>query len=157
MSKRVLTDRFLKSLPPAPAGKRRIEWDGAVPGFAVRVTDKLREGRKALARSVTFVLVARYPGSTNPAPRAIGEYGAITLEAARAKARTWIELLAKGIDPKIAEERQRQEEQRRRANSFASVAEDFIREKASSSPQHSRHRAAALFLGDRSTGVWTRA
>jgi hypothetical protein len=128
---------FLEVHSPAPAGKRRIEWDGAVPGLGVRITDKKREdsGRKALARSVTFVLVARYPGSTNPAPRAIGEYGAISLETARAKARTWIDLLAKGVDPKHEEERQRREEQRRRANSFAAVAEDFIKNKVAGERQ----------------------
>ena len=42
MPKRVLTDRLLKSLPPAPAGKRYIKFDGAAPGFCVRVTDKKR-------------------------------------------------------------------------------------------------------------------
>jgi hypothetical protein len=74
MSKRTLTDRFLKSLKPAPAGKRPIYFDAVVPGLGARVTDK---------GTVTFVLVARYPGSSNPSPRQIGKYGAVTLEEAR--------------------------------------------------------------------------
>jgi integrase len=118
MPKRTLTDRFLKSLKPAGAGKRYIEWDALVPSLGVRVTDKGK---------ITFVLVARFPGSSNPTPRALGEYGAITLEAARGKARTWLELIAKGIDPKHEAERERLESHDRQKNSFAAVAEDFIK------------------------------
>ena len=118
MSKRVLTDRLLKSLKPAPAGKRPLIWDSIVPGLAVRITDKGK---------LTFVLVTRYPGSRNPAPRALGEYGALTLDAARTKTRAWLELITKGIDPKREVERERIEWQRRQKNSFAAVAEDFIK------------------------------
>jgi integrase len=117
MQKRVLTDRALKALKPAPAGKRYDVMDGVVPGLAVRVTDK---GQRS------FVLVARYPGASNPTRRALGDYGAITLEAAREKARDWIELIQRGTDPKHAEERERQAAARERENSFAAVAEDFI-------------------------------
>jgi Arm DNA-binding domain len=84
----------------------------------VRVTDKGK---------ITFVLVARFPGSSNPTPRALGEYGAITLEAARGKARTWLELIAKGIDPKHEAERERLESHGRQKNSFAAMAENFIK------------------------------
>ena len=41
----------------------------------------------------------------------------------------WLELVRKGIDPQIAEERQRQVELRQRRNTFAAVAEDFIADK----------------------------
>jgi hypothetical protein len=51
MPNRVLTDRFLKSLPPTPAGKRYIEFAGAVPGSGVRVTDKKRVEPDAPGRS----------------------------------------------------------------------------------------------------------
>ena len=78
--KKPLTDRAILHLKPAPIGKRRIVWDAIVPGLGVRVTEK---GVK------TFVLVVRYPGSANPVPRSLGVYGAITLEAARGKARDW--------------------------------------------------------------------
>jgi integrase len=119
MAKRNLTDRTLKALKPAPKGKTYDVMDSVVPGFGVRVSDT---GRR------TFILVARY-GSSNPTRRALGEYGELTLEKARQKARDWLELIRQGKDPKDEEERQRLAEQRRRANSFAAVAEDFIAEK----------------------------
>jgi Arm DNA-binding domain len=117
MTKKALTDRALKALKPAPTGKRYDLMDGVVPGLGVRVTDK---GQR------TFVLIARYPGASNPTRRALGEYGAITLDQARAKARGWIEMVQRGTDPKHAEERDRQAAARERENSFAAVAEDFI-------------------------------
>jgi integrase len=121
MPKRTLTDRFLKSLKPAAPGKRLIVGDSVVPGFGVRVTDK---GTK------TFVLVNRF-GGKNPTPRALGEYGALTLEGARGMARQWLGLIGNGIDPKREAERRRLERQRRQKDSFAAVAEDFIKREGS--------------------------
>jgi integrase len=92
--------------------------DTDVPGLGVRVNDK---GLK------TFVLLTRYPGSPNPTRRALGEYGAMGLEAARQKARHWQELIRRGVDPKDEEERVRRSENERRENSFAKVAADFER------------------------------
>jgi hypothetical protein len=37
--KEVLTDRRLLALKQAPAGKRVMIWDAAVPSFGVRITD----------------------------------------------------------------------------------------------------------------------
>ncbi len=119
MTKRTLTDRGIKASKPPKAGRYEV-MDSVVPGFGIRVTDR---GAKS------FILVARYPGSDNPTRRALGSYGAISLEAARAKARQWIELITKGIDPAVEEERQRAATLRARANTFAAVAEDFIAEK----------------------------
>ena len=90
MAKRNLTDRTLKALKPAAAGKLYDVMDSVVPGFGVRVSDS---GRR------TFMLVARYPGSSNPARRAIGVYGAITLADARQKAQDWLKLIEAGKDP----------------------------------------------------------
>lgn len=120
MARKALTDRTLKALQPAPKGKRYDLADAVVPGLGVRVTDK---GQK------TFVFVARYPGSKNPTRRALGEYGALTLEQARSKARGWIEMIQRGVDPAQHEERERLAEERRRQNTFGAVAEDFISEK----------------------------
>jgi integrase len=92
--------------------------DTDVPGLGVRVNDK---GLK------TFVLLTRYPGSPNPTRRALGEYGAMSLEAARQKARHWQELIRRGVDPKDEEERVRRSENERRENSFAKVVADFER------------------------------
>lgn len=120
MPKKTLTDRTLKALKPAAKGQRYEVMDAVVPGFGARVTDK---GQR------TFILVARYPGSSNPTRRAVGEYGDIGLEAARQKARGWLELIRQGKDPREEEERQRAAEERKRANTFAAVAEDFITNK----------------------------
>lgn len=118
MPREVLTDRKLKALKPALTGQRFELMDAIVPGLAIRVTDK---GKK------TFVLVARYPGSPNPTRRALGAYGALSLEQARERSREWLALISKGIDPKEQEERQRAAEQRKRDNSFGAVVEDYLR------------------------------
>jgi integrase len=90
LAKKPLTDRGIAALKSAPLGKRQLVWDAMVPGLAVRVTDK---GTKA------FVLVGRFPGSSNPTARAIGRVGAISLEDARHRARDWLSLIAQGHDP----------------------------------------------------------
>jgi integrase len=110
---RNFTDRYLKSL--RPTGKHYDKWD--LDGFGVRVSDK---GTK------TFVLMARYPGSNNPTRRAIGHYPAVSLAKARQTAAQWREWIAKGKDPADEINRQRAAEERKRANSFRAVAEDFI-------------------------------
>jgi integrase len=120
MPKRTLNDRAMKALKPALPGKLYDVTDTVVPGFGVRVSDS---GRR------TFILIARYPGSRNPTRRALGEYGELTLEKARTKARDWLELIGKGIDPREDQERQRLAQYRKRANLFAAVAEDFIKDK----------------------------
>jgi integrase len=119
MAAKVLTDRRLQALGPAPAGKRVLVPDGIVPGLSVRVTDR---GTK------TFVLVRRYPGSNNPAPRALGEYGALTLEQARSKARLWLDLVQKGIDPRTREDEERGAEQQKQTNTFAAAFELFVKQ-----------------------------
>jgi hypothetical protein len=120
VAKKNLTDRTLKSLKPARAGKHYDVFDVRFPGFGVRVADTGR---------LTFVLTLRYPGSKNPARRALGRYPAMSLEQARGKASEWVALVEKGVDPAIEAERQRVAEVRRQENSFAAVAEDFTRDK----------------------------
>jgi integrase len=118
MARKRLTDRTLKALAPADPGKRYDVMDADVPGLGIRVTDK---GQR------TFVLLTRYPGSSNPTRRALGEYGVLSLEQARAKARLWHDLIRRGVDPKEQEANQRRVEQQRRDDSFRAIAEDFIR------------------------------
>ena len=113
-AKKPLTDRAIKALQPTPEGKRRIVWDAIVPGLGIRITDR---GVKK------FVLVTRYPGSTSPAPRSLGAYGAISLEAARTKARAWLELIAGGVDPEQAAARKREQ-------TFQAISEEYLRRKA---------------------------
>src|SRR6516162_939156 len=118
MAKRNLADRTLKALKPAASGKHYDVMDSVVPGFGVRISDT---GRR------TFILVKRFPGSANPTRLALGEFGALSLEKARTKARDWLELIRAGKHPKVEEERRRAAEERKRANSFRAVAEDFIK------------------------------
>jgi integrase len=120
MTKRPLTDRTIKSLAnkPAKPGKTYDVPDALVPGLSVRV---MPSGRR------TFILVTRFPGRRNPTRRSLGAYGAITLDAARERARVWLDLIRRGIDPQVEEERQRTAELRKQAHTFAAVAEEFIR------------------------------
>jgi hypothetical protein len=120
MTRRVLNDRGLKALKPAKPGQRYEVGDAQMAGLVIRVTDK---GTK------TFALVARYPGYKNPTRRELGKYGAIGLAEAREKARGWLALLEKGIDPAIEAERERLAEQRKQADTFAVVAETFFARK----------------------------
>jgi integrase len=112
--KKPLTDRAIKSLQPTAEGKRRIVWDAIVPGLGIRVTDR---GVKS------FVLVTRYPGADSPAPRSLGIYGGISLEAARNKAREWLALIAAGTDPEQAAARKREQ-------TFQAISEQYFLRKA---------------------------
>ena len=116
--KRKFTDTFLRNLRPAPPGQRAEHMDTVVPGFGVRVTDK---GRK------TFMLLARYPGSTNPTRRKLGEYPSLSLEKARKKARDWIDLIKDAKDPREEDDARRRAEMRRRADTFDSVVDEYIK------------------------------
>jgi integrase len=110
-AKKILTDRAIRALNPAPAGKRLLVWDAQVPGLGVRVTDT---GQK------TFVLVTRYPGDRNPSPRALGTYGAMSLDTARTRGREWLAHIADGVDPKI-------QKAAREANTLEAIAEIYLR------------------------------
>jgi integrase len=72
-------------------------------------------------------LVTRFPGAKNPTRRALGEYGELTLEGARTKARRWLEMIQAGKDPAVEEGRAKREELRKQKHTFASVAEEFIK------------------------------
>jgi Arm DNA-binding domain len=78
-----LTDRKLKAL--RSKGVRYDVMDRDVPGFGVRVSE---------AGLRTFILITRFPGSSNPTRRAIGEYPAMSLETARSQARHWRDLVS---------------------------------------------------------------
>jgi integrase len=117
-----LTDKGLRALRKADAGTTYDRPDAVVPNLVVRVSPK---GRK------TFVLYTRFPGSKNPARRALGKYGVMSLDEARKKARHWLELIEKGRDPADDERALQIEQERKRANSFRNVCEDFFAEKLS--------------------------
>lgn len=118
MARVTLTDKYIKSDTRVPETGRADYFDALVPGLALRVS---ASGHRS------FALVARYPGSSNPTRRAIGEYGAVTLDAARQTARDWLALLIKGVDPKVEAERQRAAARRAQNNTFGHIAEEFLR------------------------------
>jgi Arm DNA-binding domain len=93
--------------------------------------------------------MARYPGSRDPARRKLGVYGEVTLEHAREKARDWLDLIRKGIDPAIAEQEKRQAALRLQANTFAAVAEDYLRlEVIGPDPEKPRQRRGSMVARD---------
>jgi integrase len=139
VEKRYLTDRYLKAIKPAPAGKRVIHWDTVVPGFGIRVSDKSNKNNVG-----TFVLDVRWPGSSNPAPRKVGFFAVVSPSAAddaapvgcrmslargREIATEWRHDIARGIDPKQKAEDQRHAEEKRRASTFAAAVEKYAKEK----------------------------
>jgi integrase len=118
VARRILTDRFILSSSSKPATGRTDHVDALVPGLALRVS---AGGHRS------YVLIARYPSKPkNPTRRTLGRAGELTLEQARAKARGWLALIRRGIDPKVEEARQRAALQRSQVNTFAHVAEEFL-------------------------------
>jgi integrase len=111
-----LTDRKVQSLKAAPKGERYQVMDALVPGFGVRVTDG---GVK------TYIMQARYPGSSNPARRELGRTDVLDLKDARSKAGDWHKLIKQGLDPALVEQRKREEAVKAQANTFAAIFEDY--------------------------------
>jgi integrase len=150
-----LTDRYIRSRKPAASGQRDEFRDAVVPALRLRVTDR---GHKS------FALVGRFPLSKHPARRALGDVylppqrkpgeplppepareirnGALTLGEARAKAREWLDQLARGIDPKVAAERERVANLRSQANTWTAVVADFLDQHAKGLTK--RHEAKAI-------------
>src|SRR5437763_4514066 len=120
-----LTDRSLQALRPAREGRRTIVWDALLPGMAVRVSGK---GKRS------FYAVKRRAGQTQPTWVLLGAYPVVTLAEARSKARAALGALMEGRDPASLEEGKRrvqdEAERQRKASTFATVAENFIRRHA---------------------------
>src|SRR5262245_55262945 len=136
MVRRTLTDRKLKSLKPDRGLEDKLghydAWDTDVHGLGIRVS---KTGRR------TFVLIARYPGSTNPTWRRLGTYSELTLAAARGTARARKQLIARDIDHETSAEEARQAEVRKRENTFASVAEKYLETKVTGKQRKAREVA----------------
>jgi Arm DNA-binding domain len=113
--KTMLTDRALKAMKPAAPGTRKMIWDAAVPSFGLRVSERGK---------LTFVVMRRLHGKL--LRRAIGQYPIMTLAEAREAALAALRDLAGGIDPRTKKDAESRAEAQRKANSFASVAEEFI-------------------------------
>ena len=100
--------------------------DAEVSGLGVKVTE---------TGSRSYVLIKRFPGFKHPAPRQLGSCDVLSLEEAREKARDWLKLIARGVDPAQHERELQEAAARKRENSFAAVVEDFVREKLASERQ----------------------
>src|SRR6516162_1790594 len=129
-----LSPRTIKALKPGKDGVRHgdIIMDDLTPRLGVRVLGT------NVRPSYSFVLVSRFPGSSNPVRAALGTFvidpqdeaaEAASLKAAKVKARHWVELIDQGRDPRLEEARQREAQIRKNATTFGGVAEDFIRDK----------------------------
>jgi integrase len=128
--KTALTDRAIKAM--RASAKAYDVHDAVVPGLSLNV---LPSGLKR------FVVLKRFPGVKNPTRRALGAYSALTLEGARIKARAWLELIDRGIDPAAEVQRKRREQDRKRRMTFAAVVERYIAiEVIGPDPAHPRHR-----------------
>jgi integrase len=122
-AKRLLTDRALRAVKPAPPGQRTMIWDAMLPSFGVRITDRGAASfivmRRVNGRLVRDVLgsfrVGAYPKRGGP------------LAKAREAARASIALMQDGVVPKEARQARALAAQRSRQYSFEAVAEDFIK------------------------------
>lgn len=145
-----LTDAYLRNLAPAEPGQRYEIADTHVGGLRVRVGDEaIRKSsaprRIGKAAQVSFVLLGRFPPSTNPTRRTLGAFPALGLADARARAISWKEDIKRGIDPAEKERDERdatahakaqavasqlaaeQAEAARRANTFGAAVETYLR------------------------------
>jgi integrase len=151
--KRELTDKTLRALKAAPEGKRNEIMDTLAPGLAVRVTDT---GHRSFVFIKRFPgdknPTRRTLGEYVPVNEALERrrymerpkeereketfgaymsrtYGTATLAGAREKAAQWRAKVESDIDPREEENRRKIEQAHKRKNTFAAVAEDFIKEK----------------------------
>jgi integrase len=118
----VFTDRYLKSLKPAPAGKRIVHWDAAKPSFGCRITDR---------GVVSFFVMRRMHGNPRPVRVVLGRYPEMSLAKARKLATTALGDLVSGVHPK-------QRERLRQANTFGGLADEFLHR-----PAAAKQRTAA--------------
>jgi integrase len=98
-------------------GVRYDLWDGALPGFALRVAP---DGTKS------FILRYRLRGQGRRSPKrfmSLGRNGAVTVDQARAAAQSILGEVAKGLDPAIA---QRKAETTAR-NTLTAVCEEYLK------------------------------
>ena len=91
--------------------------DAVVPGLLLRVRP---------SGSKSFALLARYPGTPNPTRRTIARVGVLSIAEARDKARSWLDLISRGIDPAEQIERAKAEADRKRHDTIAALAEVYI-------------------------------
>lgn len=111
-----LTDRNIKTLPPAP----NPHWDTLVTGFGLRVGVKTR----------TYVIKFRFNGE-QPTMK-LGRVGQIDLGDARQRAKDALLKLDKGLDPRVDYEARDAAEKVTQSNarSFKKIAEHYLTQRA---------------------------
>ncbi|MGO9006624.1 MAG: tyrosine-type recombinase/integrase [Beijerinckiaceae bacterium] len=127
MPKKVLTDRGLKALKPAAAGRRDMHWDASLPAFGVRVTDR-GAATFIVMRRLDRKLLRRVIGQSWHVPLPAGADLPYPLAKAREEARAALRDMEGGVDPKAKREAKIREAKRQAENSFGAVAERFIAE-----------------------------
>jgi len=115
MARIELTAKAIEKAKPASAGNRKRLWDSLVPSMALMVTDK---GHKS------FVIMRRVNGRS--VTTTLGEYPALTLEKARERARSAIDDLRRGRDPRQTQVKVAAAS--RRHDSFEAAVERYIKE-----------------------------
>lgn len=116
MSQKRLTDKGIEKLAPPKSGRLEL-WDAGFGegAFGLRVTEK---GTK------TFQLMYRFGGKLRR--KTIGQYPTIGLADAHEAARRIVRKAKAGEDPELIEAAIAAEQARARANTFGSVADEFI-------------------------------
>jgi integrase len=120
----VLTYAYLRSLKPAPKGKRYFVNDALVPGLQIMVTDR---------GTLSYGMKRRWPGQKQPTWHKMGGVyvqpkkrsedgidtgkiehggGVLLIVEARNIARFWVDNLSRKVDPAAAEKAQKAEEKR---------------------------------------------
>jgi integrase len=146
-----LTEAAVAKLTPPKAGHRLIH-DRVQAGLVLKLTSV---GRRI------WVLKAVYPSQRLQARRTLGVYPGLSLQDARTKARQWSDWIGAGIDPKDAEDAQRQKavEQRKAAalkdaNNFAAVAAAYIAERETWSDKNRRLKDDAREIRRELVSAW---
>ncbi len=119
--KLVLTDKRVRSLKPVAKGERVYAQDKILPDLKVCITHRGPQ---------SFGMGLRWGGRKHPAWRSLGSVWRMTTDEAREKARLWLDLHRKGIDPKREEERRLRERREKEANTFGAVAKEFFKGQA---------------------------
>jgi integrase len=104
-----------------PEAERYFVPDAVVPGLSWCVMPTGKKGA---------YLIKRMPGAAGTR-HLIGKYGEHTLAELRDEARGWLDLIQKGKNPTVERERARQAELRKQKNTFASVAEEYLKKRVS--------------------------
>jgi integrase len=135
MDRRLLTERLIAELPQATAGKRLEVFDTKTDRLGIRVTES---GERS------YFLYCRFPRRPDtPTRRRLGRWPEMKVEGARRKAREWLDLIERGVDPADEEERRGRAAAAARANAFTAVAEEYIRQRVIGAKHFDRIAAKA--------------